>query len=76
MPGAGGVNPAVDDLSGFTLIAILFDQGLNWDTVVLNSDSPAQIFAWLPVLIQTALGINSMRSSLPSSSFLSDSFSS
>lgn len=57
VPGFGGVDPAVDDLNGFTLIAILFDQGLNWETVVQNPDSPGQIFAWLPVLIQTSLGI-------------------
>ena len=61
IPGAGGVNPDVDDLNGFTLIAILFDRGLNWDTVVHNSDSPGQIFSWLPILIQTALGISGMR---------------
>ena len=62
VPGAGGVNPEVDNLNGFTLIAVLFDRGLNWDTVVHNPDSPGQIFSWLPVLIQTALGITSMRS--------------
>ncbi|KAF9651676.1 hypothetical protein BDM02DRAFT_3090845, partial [Thelephora ganbajun] len=45
--------------NGFTLIAILFDRGLNWDTVVHNPDSPGQIFSWLPVLIQTALGVTS-----------------
>ena len=63
VPGAGGANPEVDDLNGFTLIAILFDYGLNWDTVVYNPDSPGQIFSWLPVLIDTALGITGMRSS-------------
>jgi len=62
-PGAGGVNPEVDDLNGFTLIAILFDYGLSWDTVVHNPDSPGQIFQH-PVLIDTALGIiTGMRSS-------------
>jgi len=59
VPGSGGVDPGVDNLNGFTLIAILFDQGLNWETVVQNTDSPGQIFAWLPQLIQTALSINS-----------------
>lgn len=59
VPGAGSVNPDVDNLNGFTLIAILFDRGLNWDTVAHNPDSPGQIFSWLPVLIQTALGITS-----------------
>jgi len=62
-PGAGGVNPEVDDLNGFTLIAILFDYGLSWDTVVHNPDSPGQIFSQLPVLIDTVLGITGMRSS-------------
>lgn len=61
VPGSGGVDPGVDNLNGFTLIAVLFDQGLNWETVVQNTDSPGQIFAWLPQLIQTALSINSMR---------------
>jgi hypothetical protein len=56
IPGAGGVNPEVDDLNGFTLIAILFDRGLNWETVVHNPDSPGQILSWLPVSIQTAFG--------------------
>ena len=65
VPGSGGVDPSGDDLNGFTLIAILFDQGLNWETVVQNTDSPGQIFAWLPDLIQTALSITSM----PFSSF-------
>ncbi|KAF9778560.1 hypothetical protein BJ322DRAFT_1101964 [Thelephora terrestris] len=59
VPGSGGVDPADVDLSGFSLIAILFDQGLNWATVVQNTDSPGQIFAWLPPLIQSALSITS-----------------
>ena len=63
VPGAGGVDPEVDDLNGFTLIAILFDYGLSWDTVVHDPDSPSQIFSRLPVLIDTALGITGMRSS-------------
>lgn len=61
VPGSGGVDPGVDNLSGYTLIAILFDQGLNWETVVQNPDSPGQIFAWLPDLIQTTLSLTSMR---------------
>ena len=63
IPGAGGVNPDVDDLDGFTLIAILFDWGSNWDTVVHNPDSPGQIFSWFPALISTALSITGTRSS-------------
>lgn len=61
VPGSGGADPGDNDLSGFSLITILFDQGLNWATVVQNTDSPGQIFAWLPPLIQTALSISSMR---------------
>lgn len=61
VPGSGAVDPETDNLDGFTLIAILFDQGLNWETVVQNTDSPGQIFAWLPVLIRSALDITSMR---------------
>ena len=63
VPGTGGVNPAVDDLNGFTLIAVLFDRGLNWVTVVQNPDSPGQIFSWFPAIVQTALGITGIRSS-------------
>jgi hypothetical protein len=63
VPGAGGVNPEVDDLSDFTLIAILFDSGLSWETVVQQPDSSGQILSWLPVSIRLALGITSMRSS-------------
>lgn len=59
VPGSGGVDPEVDSLNGFTLIAILFDQGLNWDTVVQHPDSPGQIFAWLPPVILTSLSIPS-----------------
>lgn len=59
VPGSGGVDPEVDNLNGFTLIAILFDQGLNWDTVVQHPDSPGQIFAWLPPVILTSLSIPS-----------------
>ena len=61
VPGSGGVNPAIDNLDGFTLIAVLFDHGLNWETVVQNPDSPGQIFAWFPVLIQRALGTTGMQ---------------
>lgn len=61
VPGSGGVDPGVDNLNGYTLIAILFTLELSWETVVQNPDSPGQIFAWLPELIQTALGITSMR---------------
>ena len=63
IPGAGGVNPEAGDLNGFTLIAILFDRGFNWDTVVHNPSSPGQIFSWPPALISTALSITGTRSS-------------
>jgi len=59
--GAGGVNPEVDDLDGFTLITILFDLGLPWDLVARNSSYPGLILSRLPVPIQTALDISSMR---------------
>ncbi|KAF8961223.1 hypothetical protein BDZ97DRAFT_1664635, partial [Flammula alnicola] len=45
------------DLSGFTLISLLFDQSLNWPFVVNSAISSSQIFAYVPVLIGTALGI-------------------
>lgn len=65
VPGASDgddVDPSVDNLSGFTLVAILFDQGFNWDFVVQNTDSAGQIFKFLPTMIQTALGVTGMLS--------------
>ncbi|KIL61903.1 hypothetical protein M378DRAFT_813415 [Amanita muscaria Koide BX008] len=47
------------EIPNFTLISILFNQELNWPFVVANSLSSSQIFAWVPVLITTALGIPS-----------------
>lgn len=58
--GAGGVDLEVDGLNGFTLIAILFDQDLNWETAVCNPESLGQIFSWLSSVIQAALSITSM----------------
>ena len=45
------------DLSGFTLISILFNQELNWQFVATNQDSSSQIFAYFPLVLQTALGV-------------------
>jgi hypothetical protein len=47
------------DLTGYTFIAILFDLELNWPFVVENSVSSTQIFAYVPIIIATALGIQS-----------------
>ncbi|KNZ79015.1 hypothetical protein J132_07167 [Termitomyces sp. J132] len=47
----------LSQVSGDTPISILFNQELNWPFVVTNSVSSSQIFAWLPVIIATALGI-------------------
>lgn len=46
------------DLTGYTLISILFNRALNWPFVVENRVSSSQIFAWVPVLIATAVGIS------------------
>ena len=46
------------DLTGFTFIAILFDLELNWPFVVLSPVSSTQIFAYIPIIIATALGID------------------
>jgi len=55
------------DLSGFTLISILFNQDLNWPFVVNNQVSSSQIFAYLPALISAAIaGTSSFFSFLPS----------
>ena len=45
------------DLTGFTFIAILFDMELNWPFVVTSPISSTQIFAYIPIIIATALGI-------------------
>jgi len=43
---------------GDTLISILFNNELNWPFVVQTSLASSQIFAYVPVLISTALGIS------------------
>ncbi|GLB45516.1 putative biological adhesion [Lyophyllum shimeji] len=47
------------DASKYTLISILFNQELNWPFVVTNQISSSQIFAWIPAIISTALGVPS-----------------
>ncbi|KAH9846427.1 hypothetical protein C2E23DRAFT_872378 [Lenzites betulinus] len=56
---AEGSHPGDPDLTGYTLISILFDSALSWSFVTGNSGSPSQIFAWMPLIIQTALGLQS-----------------
>lgn len=41
-----------------TLISVLFNQSLNWEWVVANSDTQGQIFEYFPSIIATALGID------------------
>jgi len=53
---AQGIPPGTD-LSGYTFISILFDPSLRWSWVTTNSDSASQLFAYTPILIQSALGI-------------------
>jgi len=45
------------DMSGYTIISILFNQELNWPFVAQNQISSSQIFAYLPVIIATALSM-------------------
>jgi hypothetical protein len=45
------------DLTGYTFIGILFDLELNWPFVVGSPVSSTQIFAYIPMIIATALGI-------------------
>ena len=49
-------------LTGYTFIGILFDQELNWPFVVDSPVSATQIFAYMPMIIATALGIQGERS--------------
>ncbi|KAJ3562259.1 hypothetical protein NP233_g9687 [Leucocoprinus birnbaumii] len=44
---------------GYTLISLLFNNELNWPFVVNSSLASSQIFAYTPVLITTALNIQS-----------------
>jgi hypothetical protein len=46
------------NFDNYTLISILFDQELNWPFVVNSSVSSSQIFAYLPLIISTALQID------------------
>jgi len=47
--------PPTQDLTGLTLISILFNSALNWPFVVGNPVASSQIFAYFPTVIQTAL---------------------
>ncbi|KAG0704771.1 hypothetical protein DFH29DRAFT_981268 [Suillus ampliporus] len=40
------------------MVSVLFDQSLNWEWVVSNSDTQGQIFEYFPQVIATALGID------------------
>lgn len=44
---------------GFTLISLLFNQDLNWNFVVQHQETASQLFAFVPVILQGALGITS-----------------
>jgi hypothetical protein len=48
------------DFSGYTLISILFNQELNWPFVVNSPIASSQIFAFVPPLVYTALGVSCM----------------
>lgn len=50
------LNPDTD-LTGYSFIGILFNLDLNWLFVVNNPVSSTQIFAYMPIIIATALGI-------------------
>ena len=54
---AQGVTPGVDNLDGFTLVSILFDQGLRWTFVVNSPQAASQVLAYTPIDIYTACGI-------------------
>jgi len=45
------------DFTGYTLVSFLFDQWLNWPFVVQDAKASTQIIAYMPLLIQAALGI-------------------
>ncbi|KAI0265715.1 hypothetical protein BC834DRAFT_824777 [Gloeopeniophorella convolvens] len=45
------------DLSGYTLVSVLFDQFLPWQFVAEETQSQGQLFLWFPVIVQTALNL-------------------
>lgn len=47
-----------DPGSGFTLITLLLDNAIPWNLVAQNDDSANQLFAWFPLIIANALGID------------------
>lgn len=51
--------PSNTNLSGFTLVSLLFNLQLNWPFVVGNEQTTSQLFAWIPVILETALGLSS-----------------
>ncbi|TFK38991.1 hypothetical protein BDQ12DRAFT_604835, partial [Crucibulum laeve] len=53
--------PSDADLTGFTIISILFNQELNWPFVVEDQVSSSQIFAFIPILIANAVGIDTSK---------------
>lgn len=50
------------DLAGNTLVSILFTQELNWQWVVGSDLASGQILAWMPVILNTALGLTGAES--------------
>lgn len=54
--------PDGTDMSGLTLISILFNSELNWPFVASHQDSSSQIFAFFPTVLQTALGLSGVLS--------------
>ncbi|KZT67093.1 hypothetical protein DAEQUDRAFT_673955 [Daedalea quercina L-15889] len=48
-----------DDIDGdYTLISLLYKSSLNWVTVANNTESSAQIFEWMPTILQYALNVS------------------
>jgi len=47
------------DLSGFSLVSILYSLALNWPFVVDDELSSSQLFAYMPTILETALDLTS-----------------
>ncbi|KAE9402776.1 hypothetical protein BT96DRAFT_917901 [Gymnopus androsaceus JB14] len=58
LPGQNQLSSSTDP-TGYTLISLLYSLQLGWQFVVGNSVATDQIFAWMPVILQTALSLNS-----------------
>jgi hypothetical protein len=52
------LDTSADALQGYTLVSLLFGPQLNWEFVVDSTDASAEIFAYMPTILQNALNLS------------------